>query len=108
MMDIILFILGFGVVSLFIYWLMKKVQTGDDLEGNFVSSAQIAKRREAMEKIVILAGQTSRITNADVQKHLGIPEAAANRYLEYLVKLNKLTAINERGQAIYYQLPPKY
>ena len=77
----------------------------DDFSGNFLNHEQIAKRKENLDKIMALAQKEQRITNDSVQKALGVSDATATRYLEYLVNLGKLTRMGERGQSVYYQIP---
>ncbi|MEK7617742.1 MAG: DUF977 family protein [Patescibacteria group bacterium] len=99
----------FGLVLAYAIWLIvgKKKQFDTDLEGNPLLPEAIARRRENLERIMALAGNSPRITNDDVQRVLGVSDATATRYLSYLVDLGKLSRIGERGQQVYYQLPPK-
>jgi len=106
MAYLLIFLSGL-VVAYFIFLLMKKVSINDDLQGNPLNPEVIAKRRENLDKIMALAAKQPRITNDDVQKALGISDATATRYLGYLVDLGKLVKVGERGQQVYYQLPPK-
>ena len=60
-----------------------------------------------MDRILELAQSRPRLTNDDVQKALAVSDAAAARYLSYLVDLGKLIMVGERGQQVYYRLPPR-
>ncbi len=75
---------------------------------NLLSPGQIVRRRKNLDKILALAQKRSRITVIDVRRDLKFSEADTLRYLEYLVNLNKLLRVNERGQAAFYQLPKSY
>ena len=77
----------------------------DDTKGDPINPEQIAKRRENLDKIMQLAQSRPQITNNDVQHLLGISDATATRYLEYLVNLNKLTQTAPRGQQVTYRIP---
>ena|SRR3989344_2637121 len=80
---------------------------GNDMRGNPLNPEQIKKRRENLDRILELAQSRPRLTNDDVQKALAVSDAAAARYLSYLVDLGKLIMVGERGQQVYYRLPPR-
>lgn len=105
MKYLLIFILGF----LAAYGIIKQMQRSrfqSDLDDP-LNPEQIKKRRENLEKIMALARQSPRMTNDQIQKALGVSEATTARYLTYLVNLDKLVRIGDRGQQVYYQLPPK-
>jgi len=76
----------------------------DDTKGDPINPEQIAKRRENLDKIMRFAQSRPQITNNDIQHLLGVSDATATRYLEYLVNLNKLTQIGARGQQVSYRV----
>ncbi len=102
-------ILAAVVLAVFgIYQIIKNSRgRGDDTSGNLLSPEQIAKRRENLDRILALAQGNNRLAAGDVQRALKISDAAAARYLEYLVNLGKLSRVGERGQEVYYQIVKK-
>lgn len=97
-------------ILLVVYGIMKlrgRKLNGTDLDDP-LNPEQIKSRRENLDKIIALAGKTSRITNHDVQSALGISDATTTRYLKYLVDLGKLIRLGERGQQVYYQINNNY
>ncbi len=106
-MQTILFILFLLVVGIGVYYLFQKIshRSHDDFSGNPIDPEQIKRRQESLTKILGLAQKQERINNADVQSALGVSEATAIRYLEYLVALGKLSRYGERGRAVFYQVP---
>ena len=104
----IYFILFWIAVGIGVYWLIQKVsrRSADDFSGNPINPEQIKKRQENLAKILSLAQSQSRISNNDVEKALGVSDATATRYLEYLVNLGRLSRYGERGQTVFYQITP--
>ncbi len=90
------------LVALAVYHLfvVKKSDFTDPL-----NPEQIRIRRENLDKIMQLARSQRQITNDAVQKYLGVSDATATRYLEYLINLGKLVRVGERGQNVFYRLP---
>jgi Fic family protein len=85
---------------------IRKGQSTNDLDDP-LNPEQIKKRRENLDKIMKLAETQTRIMNKDVERFLNVSDATATRYLSYLTDLGKLIRVGERGQDVYYQLPPK-
>ena len=95
-----------AVVALaFLAFFQFKASSKSDLDDP-LNPEQIKKRRENLDRILGLAQSRPRLTNDDVQKALSVSDATATRYLSYLVDLGKLVMVGERGQQVYYQLPP--
>ena len=107
MKPIYYIILGLALASLVWLRILMRKKLDTDLEGNPLLPEAIAKRRENLNKILEMANNLTRLTNDDVQKALGVSDATATRYLTYLTDLGKLVMVGERGQRVYYQLPPK-
>jgi predicted HTH transcriptional regulator len=106
MLKIIILTLILAAIVWFLVSIFK--QSGrDDTKGDPLDPEQIARRKQNLDKIMRLAVGQNRITSQDVQKYLRISDAVAIRYLEYLVNLNKLIRSGERGQQVFYQLPPR-
>ena len=95
-------IIGFGI------WRARKTDPVDDgPDDNPLKPEVIEQRRRNLEKILFLTQKQSRLTNDEVQRLLSVSDAAATRYLQILESTGRLVQMGERGQQIYYQLPPK-
>jgi len=101
-MQVLIILFGVIIIAIAIYFGLKDRKKSDF--DNPLDPSQIAKRKQFLDKIIVLAQQKQQITLSEVQKYLGVTESSASRYLEYLVTLGKLSQINERGRDVSYQL----
>lgn len=60
-----------------------------------------AKKRERLEKIIVLARKRYAITNNDVQILLGVSDATATRYLSELVRAGRLQRVGAQKRPRY-------
>ena len=60
-----------------------------------------SRKRAKLEKIMRLANEKKVITNDDVEKLLRVSDATATRYLNTLVKQNRLKVSGNRGSVRY-------
>lgn len=94
---VILFIIS----CLAAYFLMRRFKPKPD---NPFDPAQIRNRKIILDKILALAKARTQISNKDVQNSLGLNEQAADQNLQYLVNLNKLSKIADRGRDPVYKV----
>jgi hypothetical protein len=93
-----------AVVALVVFGYLRFKSVPEDLEGNPLSPEAIKKRKEYLDRIIILAASNPRLTDSFVEQQLKVSNNAANRYLGYLTDLGKLIRVNERGQKVFYKL----
>src|SRR3989338_9230572 len=65
------------------------------------------EKEENLKKILALFGNpdnSSKISNDDVQKLLGVSDATATRYLEELEREGKIRQIGSTGRSVTYKL----
>lgn len=104
MLSIVLAVVALVVFGFFQFYAKRQLGSiiQDDAQGDPLNPEQIAKRKENLNKILEMAQTKERLTNDYIQKELGVSDATATRYCEYLVSLNKLARMGERGQQVYY------
>ena len=59
------------------------------------------RKRQKLDKIVLLAKTKGRLTNNDVEKLLRVSDATATRYLGQLVGAGRLRRLNHPSQSVY-------
>ncbi len=102
-MNPLILLLVLIIIVVFIFTKYRKVNQ-DDFENNPLSSEAIKKRKEYLDRIIILAASNPHLTDSIVEQQLKVSSNAANRYLGYLTDLDKLIRVNERGQKVFYKL----
>lgn len=107
-----LVIFGIGVlVGIIGYYFGKKrdssppeADQNDAGVGQVINPAQVKKHKENLGQIVGFLAIREKITNNDVEKLLGVSNATAERYLNELEGMGKITQVGKTGQSVSYTL----
>lgn len=67
------------------------------------NAAQVAVKKEHLEKILESFGLEDEITNDKVEKMLGVSDATAERYLNQLEQIGKLQQVGKTGKYVIYR-----
>ncbi len=94
MNQYLIFILGFIIGGVIVYFLIRKPV---EIKKETLIEKQAREKAEHLAKINSLIRANKRITNNDVEKLLGISDATATRYFE------ELGQIGDTGAGVYYE-----
>jgi predicted HTH transcriptional regulator len=86
--------------------IFKEKEELEKLAKGLKSYNQYLQQRKEKRKaqIIELLKKKNRITNNDVEKHLGISDATTTRYLEELEKADLIIQVGRTGRSVHYQI----
>ena len=101
MPSVIIFILGFLIGALAVYFVMaRKAATGIATH----AQNQQAEKRKRKDKILEIVRERNSVTNDDIEKALGVSDASATNYLQELEREGEIEQVGERGRFVSYRL----
>lgn len=100
MFTTIIFILGFLLGALVVYFVMRRKATSGI--ASHIKKQQEEKLERKAKILEILRGRDS-VTNDDIEKALGVSDASATNYLQDLEHEGKIKQIGERGRFVSYR-----
>lgn len=103
-MNILYIILGI-VIGFAIGWVVKPSKVAEKAAGNNDYLTELEKKKE--ENLKKMRGYVKgkvKITNAEIEKLLGVLDATTIRYLDELEKEGLLKQVGKVGQAVYYEV----
>ena len=61
------------------------------------------RKRKKLDRVMTLFAKRTNITNDEVEKFLHVSDATSTRYLEILVKENKIKQVGKTGKSVRYE-----